>query len=425
LDNGVRLLGLSTRTVLLLVSTIGVIIGGYALVRVERLPKAAKIMMASMSAYGVIAFLSAVASDLPFQSLFSGESFWRGLPLLFQGAVIGGLIVLPLALVATVTRFGMKHPVQGSIEHQFYQAIAMTMSIAIVLAALPQRASLREAATSLEPPVAQSANLAGSGVDNAGLRQPDPLQLLRKADQLTARIAPEEWDVNAKAYALGAGIDAPFLFVRDTIRYEPYAGVLRGASGTYTTRAGNAVDRALLLAYLLAQKDIPTRFAIGTLSEDARERLFQYAFAGPVTNTRGLPPIEEGQQFHQRLLRRAGRDYNVVRAALGSALRPVTRPTREEVLAEMNPHVWVTSASRWEVGRPRSNLARRGSGRYFGRCSANRCTASSGALPTREHQDRCRASVRWQSDYFDAVRELLQLRRFARHTDCSCAQPGK
>ena len=176
---------------------------------------------------------------------------------------------------------------------------------------------------------------------NPTTEQPDPLEILERAERMAARVDPVEWSVDAKAEALGPDIEPIFLFVRDAIRYEPYAGVLRGASGTYAARAGNAVDQALLLARLLERKGIATRFAIGTLTETQRGRLFLRAFDAAATGTRGLPPIGDGQTFHERLFRRAERDYHAVRKALGGRLRPVIKPSRDDVLAEMNPHVWV------------------------------------------------------------------------------------
>lgn len=151
-----------------------------------------------------------------------------------------------------------------------------------------------------------------------------------------------DWDVDAKANALGPGLDPAFEFVRDAIRYEAYAGVLRGAAVTYTTRAGNAVDRALLLARLVERKKIPTRFAIGTLSQQQRERLFLRIFDRSGRGASGqLPAATDGNGLHERLFRRATRDYDVVRAALGNRLTPVTKPSRKDILDEMNPHVWV------------------------------------------------------------------------------------
>lgn len=62
-------------------------------------------------------------------------------------------------------------------------------------------------------------------------------------------------------------VEKIFRFVSDEIRYEPYAGILRGAVGTLDARAGNSLDRALLLAALLEESGILYRFARGPLDE--------------------------------------------------------------------------------------------------------------------------------------------------------------
>src|SRR5688572_3380542 len=53
------------------------------------------------------------------------------------------------------------------------------------------------------------------------------------------------------AFELEFGQERIFRFVAEQIRYQPYAGLLRGAEGTLMARAGNAADQAVLLAALL------------------------------------------------------------------------------------------------------------------------------------------------------------------------------
>jgi len=49
-----------------------------------------------------------------------------------------------------------------------------------------------------------------------------------------------EWDTGALAASLGTDPAAASAFVRDSIRFEPYPGVLRGADGTLAARTRHA-----------------------------------------------------------------------------------------------------------------------------------------------------------------------------------------
>ena len=170
----------------------------------------------------------------------------------------------------------------------------------------------------------------------------DPFAVLLSLDTTAANISPADWSEYRRAERLADGIDAAFAVVRDEIGFEPYAGVLRGASGTYATRAGNAADRALLLAELLNLRGTKTRFAIGTLDPQHRDRLLARVFEAPPGRSQ---PAGEPNGLNQRILSRAARDYGRLRGALGDRLPPVTEPARTQLLADMDPHVWIQAAS--------------------------------------------------------------------------------
>jgi transglutaminase-like putative cysteine protease len=75
------------------------------------------------------------------------------------------------------------------------------------------------------------------------------------------------------AAALDYDAERIFRFVADEIRYDPYAGILRGARGTLASRAGNSADQALLLAALLDASLLPVRFAVGEIDTATADTL--------------------------------------------------------------------------------------------------------------------------------------------------------
>ena len=87
--------------------------------------------------------------------------------------------------------------------------------------------------------------------------------------------------VTAMAARLGHDPERIFRFVADEVRYEPYAGILRGANGTLVARAGNSADQAMLLAGLLKASDVPVRFVTGTLDDAAAETLMATTVLDP------------------------------------------------------------------------------------------------------------------------------------------------
>jgi hypothetical protein len=350
LTGGVDVLDLATSRVFPLVTAIGVAMAGIVLGRIPRMPGAARWAVGALAGYAVIAFVNGAVSGVPLPALLAGRSLWTPLPFVLQGAVVGALLILPLAIVASVAAAGLRAPVQGSAARTVRQACAMALTLAVVLAALPRNdrsvhqtasAETTAAAPPAKPLMIAPLVLAPLAVPDGSL--PTPMQMVERADRLRQRIVRSDWDVGALAQAMSPGIGPAFELVRDRIGYEPYAGVLRGAAGTYAARAGNSVDRALLLAGLLAQQGIRTQFALGILPDTTKTRLLARAFERGAQEEalRPLVPTAGSAAFHDRVLARAQRDYRAIREALADRLVPVSAPSRDDVLAEMNPHVWV------------------------------------------------------------------------------------
>lgn len=79
---------------------------------------------------------------------------------------------------------------------------------------------------------------------------------------------PEEW-LEQLDYDGGEILSA----LSEEIAFQPYSGVLRGVRGTLRSRAGNSVDQALLLAWLLKSAGFDARIAHGTLHDSDARRL--------------------------------------------------------------------------------------------------------------------------------------------------------
>lgn len=75
--------------------------------------------------------------------------------------------------------------------------------------------------------------------------------------------------------------DAIAAAVHAAVAYEPYAGVLRGPAGTWTGRAGNALDQALLLARLLVDAGYDAEVALAEVDDAAARDVLATTRAAP------------------------------------------------------------------------------------------------------------------------------------------------
>lgn len=94
------------------------------------------------------------------------------------------------------------------------------------------------------------------------------------------RLDPEEL-----VFELGFDPDEIIAFVRDEIVFHPYEGLLRGMRGTLMNRAGNSLDQALLLAFMLKSAGSDARIVRGEIDADA--------ISGLLARTAAAPPPED------------------------------------------------------------------------------------------------------------------------------------
>lgn len=149
----------------------------------------------------------------------------------------------------------------------------------------------------------------------------------------------EDWDIEILAVELDFDPMAAFRFVRDHIRYEPYAGILRGAEGTLAARAGNSLDRSLLLAALLDEMLVDSEFAIAQLDETAIAQVMEAARRGPALQLDGELP---GARIDTRdIAVRARRDYALLQPALAPYVPMEGGLDEAAAEADARTHVWL------------------------------------------------------------------------------------
>jgi hypothetical protein len=149
------------------------------------------------------------------------------------------------------------------------------------------------------------------------------------------------------AVALERDTNRIFDYVRDNIAYEAYGGRLRGARGTLLAMAGNAIDRATLLASLLTAAGHRVRYARGTLStKDATDLVMSMWVTRPLpaATPATQQALEAGLDAFRNLLETAiRRDFKTIREKLAQAkiAMPGTVPSLEALVQETRIHHWV------------------------------------------------------------------------------------
>ncbi|CAN5789055.1 hypothetical protein BH23CHL8_BH23CHL8_24070 [soil metagenome] len=162
-------------------------------------------------------------------------------------------------------------------------------------------------------------------------------EMLRRAEALDAAA----WEPPSLTDELDYDPDNAFEFVRDRIAFEPYRGLLRDAEGTLAARAGNSLDRAVLLRTMLDLMLVPTRLAFGELDEDTAGRLIERAFEPPAEPLPPAPDESLASLDLEAIATRAQRDYARLRAALGGHLEGIGDGDRAQAALDVRAHAWV------------------------------------------------------------------------------------
>jgi len=151
----------------------------------------------------------------------------------------------------------------------------------------------------------------------------------------------DRFDVAAVAELCGRDADDLKAWVGDNTDALPYRGALRGSTGVLMDRAGNSLDRALLLAELLQGAGYEVRLANATLQEAQAEQVLKLASA-PRKRAGAVTDIAEAQAARARAQAQAER--------LLTALGPPPSATNQAAqMAAVADHWWVQrqQAGQW------------------------------------------------------------------------------
>jgi transglutaminase-like putative cysteine protease len=308
MPGGVAFTGLSATDSVTLVLTVALAAAGLLGIVTFRQP-VVQVILVLVTAYAVVPMALSVGHGGLSAALTSG-------PLAaLRGAYVGVAALFPLAAV-------------------------VALGTAIFLVAKRRGA---QAATALILSVAMAAAYETGGAFGHGssATQASEQETGDTVARVIETVAPEDFNLAARAKRLPT-VEAAFGYVRDTIGFEPYSGVLRGPEGTFLTRAGNAPDRATLLARILQANNISVRYATGRLPQTQAELLFARAFeTRPRPAPRTAAASAAATTLHSRIVERANHDYNLMRSALGNELPAAAVTSHDDAVKEIQQHAWV------------------------------------------------------------------------------------
>ena len=204
---------------------------------------------------------------------------------------------------------------------------------ATVPAPLPARPGDEGLAAAADTPVSDEPLALDPEPDFAGVGEAAAVQV--------AGMTTSQWRLPALMDSFAGDPVPAFEFVRDSIAFDAYPGVLRGVEGTLAARAGNAWDRALLLRTLLDDMMLSTRLATGRLDDATAERVARRVLepvAVPLEDGRG---VAESQVRLGAVTDRATRDYGLLREALGDRVGDMRSLVVDDLVPDVRDHVWV------------------------------------------------------------------------------------
>lgn len=206
------------------------------------------------------------------------------------------------------------------------------------------------------PSVAQEPQKPDAGPDYARFAEAVD-RLEARLSRLRGQVDQTRFDPDELIFELAFDSDEIISFVRDEIAFHPYEGLLRGMRGTLMNRAGNSLDQALLLAYMLKSAGADARIVRGELGPEAVKMLLGRSAAAPepedlaeltpvIRDEFGARALETGAAIEwadTRLAARARETASVLTARLETAgiMLPATASLDGALLEALKQYFWV------------------------------------------------------------------------------------
>lgn len=133
---------------------------------------------------------------------------------------------------------------------------------------------------------------------------------------------------------------AAFEYLRDDIGFDPYKGKLRGWKGVLAAKAGNSLDRSLLLKELLEHMGVDARLVFGTLAEEAVKNIVKRSLVQPARQStwKSLASISGlGKEALKKFNTRNIRDFNLI----NSAIKLNASKSLKSNISQKVSHIWV------------------------------------------------------------------------------------
>ncbi|MEI6669003.1 MAG: hypothetical protein WCP29_12665 [Acidobacteriota bacterium] len=264
---GFYVAGLTLARLVWLLVTCAIVMAVFAVSRAPLLARrrAWAIGLGIVGVYALLPFVVAVARDLSFDVMLSGRGVGTSwMPFWLQPSYLAAEVLIPFGLAACVVWLGWsrwKRPADSRVV----VAVAGVMLLAsfLVLSVELSRAGVSHMARAVVDPLLSRLSISGAPASpsSAGPRSGGaaPAQDNKPPSAL---VPDDDWLKPYRAMTL----DQAFVEVATRMRYEPYAGVLRGARGTAVAAGGNSMDKSLLLAAILREGGYEVRFVRGPLT---------------------------------------------------------------------------------------------------------------------------------------------------------------